>query len=106
MTMTATGDGTVVWLERRHAGYVLGIEPDRVDLHLFWRLAEAGRDPSRADAERASALARALGLWRGEPLAALPGQWAAGVRESWRLRRLDAAVHWARAELGSVTPRR
>ena len=93
------GGGTGVRLERRHAGYVLGIEPDRVDLHRFWRLAEAGRDPARADAERAGALAEALGLWRGEPLAALPGTWAASVRESWRLRRLDAAVHWARAEL-------
>jgi DNA-binding SARP family transcriptional activator/tetratricopeptide (TPR) repeat protein len=99
-TGEGAGDGTAVRLERRHAGYVLGIDPDRVDLHLFWRLADAGRDPSRGDAERAAALARALSLWRGDPLAALPGEWAASVRESWRLRRLDAAVHWARAELG------
>lgn len=55
-------DGPVARLERRHAGYVLDIGTDRVDLNRFWRLAEAGRDPSRADAERASALRRALGL--------------------------------------------
>jgi DNA-binding SARP family transcriptional activator/tetratricopeptide (TPR) repeat protein len=92
-------DGTAVRLERRHAGYVLDIDPDLVDLHLFWRLAGQGRDPSRGDAERASALARALGLWRDDPVAALPGEWAANVRESWRRRHLDTAVHWARAEL-------
>jgi DNA-binding SARP family transcriptional activator/tetratricopeptide (TPR) repeat protein len=96
----ALGDGTAVRLERRHAGYVLAIDPDLVDLHLFGRLADQGRDPSRTYAERASALAAALGLWRGTPMAALSGEWVANVRESWHRRRLDAAVHWARAELG------
>jgi DNA-binding SARP family transcriptional activator/Tfp pilus assembly protein PilF len=94
------GDDTGARLERRHAGYVLDVDPDLVDLHRFWRLASQGGDPARPAAERASALAQALALWRGPPLAALPGEWAANVRESWRLRRLDAAVHWARAELG------
>src|SRR5450755_3255889 len=93
------GDGTAVRLERRHAGYVLTIDPDLVDLHRFGRLADQGRDPSRTSAERASALAEALGLWRGTPVTALSGEWVANVRESWHRRRLDAAVHWARAEL-------
>ena len=93
------GDGTAVRLERRHAGYVLTIDPDLVDLHRFGRLADQGRDPSRTSAERASALAEALGLWRGTPVAALSGEWAASVRQSWHRRRLDAAVRWARAEL-------
>jgi DNA-binding SARP family transcriptional activator len=93
------GDGTAARLERRHAGYVLIIDPDLVDLHRFGRLADLGRDPSHTNAERASALAEALGLWRGTPVAALPGEWAASVRESCHRRRLDAAVHWARAEL-------
>ena len=96
---TDLGDGTAVRLERRHAGYVLSIDPDLVDLHRFRRLADQGRDPSRTNAERASALAEALGLWRGAPATALPGEWVANVRESWHRRRLDAAVHWARAEL-------
>jgi DNA-binding SARP family transcriptional activator/tetratricopeptide (TPR) repeat protein len=93
------GDGTAVRLERRHAGYVLTIDPDLVDLHRFGRLADQGRDPSRTNAERASALAEALGLWRGTPAAALSGEWVANVRESWHRRRLDVTVHWARAEL-------
>ncbi|MET9913483.1 BTAD domain-containing putative transcriptional regulator [Streptomyces sp. NPDC006476] len=93
------GDGVTVRLERRHAGYVLHVDPDRVDVHRFWRLADQGRDVSRADADRAAVLAQALSLWRGTPLAALSGDWAANVRENWHQRRLDAAVHWARAEL-------
>ena len=97
-------DGTAVRLERRPAGYVLTIDPDLIDLHRFRRLADQGRDPSRTNAERASALAEALGLWRGTPASALPGEWVANVRESWRLRRLDAAVHWARAELRLCHP--
>src|SRR5512146_1893357 len=95
----ALGDDAAVRLERRHAGYVLDIDPDLVDLHRFGRLADHGRDPARTDDERARALARALGLWRGIPVAALSGQWVENVRESWSRRRLDAAVHWARAEL-------
>ncbi|MFC7534610.1 BTAD domain-containing putative transcriptional regulator [Actinoplanes sp. GCM10030250] len=95
----ASGDGTVVRLERRHAGYLLDADPDLIDLHRFVRLADLGRDPSRADTERVQALVEALSLWRGIPLAALTGDWAANVRESWHRRRLDAAVGWARAEL-------
>jgi DNA-binding SARP family transcriptional activator/Tfp pilus assembly protein PilF len=94
----ALGDGATV-LERRHAGYVLDSDPDRVDLHRFRRLADLGRDPSCADIARADALAEALSLWRGTPLATLPGDWAASVRESWHRLRQDAADHWARAEL-------
>ncbi|WP_367325635.1 BTAD domain-containing putative transcriptional regulator [Streptomyces sp. HUAS ZL42] len=95
----ALGDGAAVRLERRHAGYVLDIDPGLVDLHRFGRLADQGRAPSSTEADRASVLAEALGLWRGTPLAALTGEWAANVRESCHRRRLDAAVHWARAEL-------
>ncbi len=94
------GDDTAVRLERRHAGYVLDIDPDLVDLHRFGRLADQGRDPSRTNAEQAGALTEALGLWRGTPVAALSGEWAANVRQSWHRRRLDAAVQWGRAELG------
>jgi DNA-binding SARP family transcriptional activator/tetratricopeptide (TPR) repeat protein len=91
--------GTAVRIERRHAGYVLDIDPDRVDLHRFRRLVEQGSDPRRGDDDRAAALAEALGLWRGPPLAGLPGEWAGQVRDSWHRRRLDAVVQWAQVEL-------
>jgi DNA-binding SARP family transcriptional activator len=50
-------------------------------------------------AERATALTEALGLWRGVPLAGVPGAWVTGVRDSWHRRRLDAAVRWGEVEL-------
>jgi DNA-binding SARP family transcriptional activator len=86
-------------LARRAGGYLLEVDPDRVDLRLFRRLAAAARDPQRSDAERAGLLREALDLWRGAPLADLPGGWAVRMRESWQKQRLDAVVLWAHAEL-------
>ena len=86
-------------IERRHAGYVLDIDPDLVDLHRFRRLMDKGRDPQCGDPDRAVAIAEALGLWRGSPLAGISGGWAAQVRDSWCRQRLDAAVLWAQIEL-------
>jgi DNA-binding SARP family transcriptional activator/tetratricopeptide (TPR) repeat protein len=93
------GDEPAARLERRHAGYVLEIDPALVDLHRFRLLSDQGRDPSHGMTERASALAEALGLWRSAPLAGLSGDWVANVREGCYQRRLDTAVHWGRAEL-------
>jgi len=39
-------------LLRRSGGYLLDVEPERVDLHLFRRLLEHSRDPGRTDTER------------------------------------------------------
>jgi DNA-binding SARP family transcriptional activator/tetratricopeptide (TPR) repeat protein len=91
--------GTEPAIERRHAGYVLTVEPDLVDIHRFARLVDGCRDPQCADADRARVLAQALDLWRGTPLAALSGEWVEQVRNSWHRRRLDAIVQWAQAEL-------
>ncbi|MFI1864551.1 BTAD domain-containing putative transcriptional regulator [Streptomyces jumonjinensis] len=95
----ASGGGTTARIERRHAGYVLDVDPELVDLHRFRRLVEQGADRQRDDEARAAALAGALVLWRGEPLAGLSGEWAAQVRASCHQRRLDAVVWWAQAEL-------
>ncbi|OLF19185.1 AfsR/SARP family transcriptional regulator [Actinophytocola xanthii] len=92
-----TGE-TAVRIDRRHAGYVLDVDPELVDLHRFRRLADQF-DDRRCDAARAAALAEALELWRGSPLAGVPGSWAAQVRDSWNRRRLDAVVRWAEVEL-------
>ncbi len=92
-------------LARRHAGYVLEIDPDLVDLHRFTRLVVQGGDPRRTDADRAAVLTEALGLWRGPPLAGLPGAWVAQVRSGWHQRRAAAVVAWgeARLALGQAT---
>jgi DNA-binding SARP family transcriptional activator/tetratricopeptide (TPR) repeat protein len=88
---------TAARLDRRSAGYVLDVDPDRVDLHRFTRLVERSR--TAGGVERADLLADALALWRGPPLAGLAGEWADRLRAEWQRRRLDAAVAWAEAEL-------
>lgn len=57
-------------------GYVLRVEPRRVDLHRFEQLLERGVERLElGDAAEASQHLRdALGLWRGEPLADLSDQ--------------------------------
>jgi DNA-binding SARP family transcriptional activator len=93
-----TGE-TTVRIDRRPAGYVLDIDPELVDLHRFRRLVDQDGDARGCDGTRAAALAKALDLWRGPPLAGLPGRWAEQVRDSWDQRRLDAVLQWAQIEL-------
>jgi len=58
-------------IARRGPGYALELDPERIDLHRFVRLADEGReilaggDPAAA----ATVLREALGLWRGPALA-------------------------------------
>jgi DNA-binding SARP family transcriptional activator/tetratricopeptide (TPR) repeat protein len=89
-------------LLRESGGYVLTIDPDRVDVHQFRATVERSRDRGLAPRERAALLDEAIAMWRGEPLTGLPGQWAARTREAWRHEYLDAVVAWAQAhvELG------
>ena len=63
----------------RPPGYLLALEPERVDAVCFERLAAAGREAAAAGhAERAAGLLRAaLDLWRGDALADFPGVAAA-----------------------------
>jgi DNA-binding SARP family transcriptional activator/tetratricopeptide (TPR) repeat protein len=94
-----TEDVTVV---RRSGGYVLQLSPDRVDLLRFRRLAD---DARRADgATRVTLLRAAVELWQGEPLSALPGDWAGRARAAWRQEYLEAAVAWAHTELQTGNP--
>ncbi|WP_055524603.1 AfsR/SARP family transcriptional regulator [Streptomyces graminilatus] len=86
-------------LVRRSGGYLLEARPGQVDLYRFQQLIDQARLLERTDPARARLLGDALGLWRGEPLSGLQGQWAARMREAWRRQRQDAAVGWARAEL-------
>ncbi|CCH30994.1 BTAD domain-containing putative transcriptional regulator [Actinosynnema sp. NPDC047251] len=75
-----------VVLDRRSGGYALVVEDDAVDLHRFRALCAQAR---RAGDDRAAALlTEALGLWRGDPLGGLDGDWAAGERDRLRQERL------------------
>jgi DNA-binding SARP family transcriptional activator/tetratricopeptide (TPR) repeat protein len=99
LAAAARADGRAVRLERRAGGYVLDVDPDDVDLHRFDRLVERARDPRCELGQRLELLREAIGLWRGEPLAGIPGEWAARTRQSLRGRHLDAVLAWAQAEL-------
>ena len=60
----------VAVLQRRGPGYVLDLDPERLDLRRFQRLVREGTQALRAAPARASGTLReALGLWRGQPLA-------------------------------------
>lgn len=50
-------------------GYVLAAGPEQIDAGRFERLADEGRRRRHEPAEAAAILRRALGLWRGDPLA-------------------------------------
>lgn len=97
------GDGRLPVL-RRSGGYQLDLDPDRIDLHRFHRLAALARDDTQPDPTRAALLREALGLWRGEPFAGLPGTWPARMRETWRRQRVDAALRLADIEIRGGDP--
>ncbi|MFF3448769.1 BTAD domain-containing putative transcriptional regulator [Streptomyces sp. NPDC002667] len=98
------GDDLRFRLLRRSGGYVLEAGPAQVDILRFRHLVGRAREAGRPDEDRASLLREALGLWHGEPLAGVGGQWAARVREAWRRRHVDAAVGWARLTLRAGDP--
>jgi DNA-binding SARP family transcriptional activator/tetratricopeptide (TPR) repeat protein len=95
MSRPAAGDREQARLERGSGGYVMLVDPDQVDLHRFRRLVARARGPDRTDDERARLLDEALGVWRGQPLAGLPGDWATRMRASLEQQRLDAVLLWA-----------
>jgi tetratricopeptide (TPR) repeat protein/DNA-binding SARP family transcriptional activator len=91
-----------VKLVTRTNGYLLDLDPSRVDMLRFRQLVDAARRPGSPT--RLQQLREALRLWRGEPLADLPGGWAARIRVGWRQLRLDALAAWAEAELAEGDP--
>ncbi|KUO14237.1 hypothetical protein AQJ58_01895 [Streptomyces sp. DSM 15324] len=86
-------------LVRGSGGYRLDVPRDLVDAHRFRDLVTTARLSGASAAARVAVLREAMGLWRGEPLAGLPGDWAARTRESWTQQRIHAVLDWADAEL-------
>ncbi|WP_007023132.1 AfsR/SARP family transcriptional regulator [Saccharomonospora iraqiensis] len=70
-------------LPRADRAYSLDTSPDLVDYHVFQRLVAEARTSYQADRvpEAASRIDRALGLWRGRPLADLDTEYA----DNWRV---------------------
>jgi DNA-binding SARP family transcriptional activator/tetratricopeptide (TPR) repeat protein len=88
----------------RAGGYLLQIDPTCVDLHRFRGLMRQSRDPACDGPRRLAALRAAVDLWRDEPLAGVPGPWAAGSREVWQLEYRDSVIAWAREEIRDGDP--
>ncbi|MCT2280663.1 tetratricopeptide repeat protein [Micromonospora chalcea] len=80
-----------VRIVRRHPGYLLAVDPDRVDLHRFRALTEQARRTGD-DATAIGCLERALGLWRGEAFDGLTTPWLAAYRQTLDRQRLAAAL--------------
>lgn len=77
--LLATTGGEAV-IQRRNGGYVLLVDPDRVDVHRFRELVTR----SRTETDQTSALElleRAAAQWRGEALSGLDTPWTTTVRE-------------------------
>ena len=77
-------------IETREPGYVLHVDPERLDLFRFDRLVEEARQTASPE-ERAAKLTAALALWRGAPLADLAYD-EIGIREAGRLEELRLAA--------------
>lgn len=77
---------------RRSSGYQLDLDPRAVDHRRFVDLRSAARVRLRdGDGRRAAQLLeRALGLWRGEALADVTGEWAEAQRVLMTRQRLEA----------------
>ncbi|GLI03338.1 SARP family transcriptional regulator [Phytohabitans aurantiacus] len=84
-------------------GYVLDVEPDRVDAVRFTRLLDAAASATGVEAERAL-LVEALALWRGEPFEGARSAWLDGVEASRLVDRRLAALE-RRIELDLTTGR-
>lgn len=92
-------------LRRHDGGYVLEICPEQVDLHRARQLAAAARSAATGSGDGAGVRQAAerwrevCQLWRATPLAGVPGDWAARVREGLVQERLTWVTERFQAEL-------
>src|SRR5262245_47597199 len=69
-----SGTDGAVDVVRRSGGYALTADRDQVDLHQFRDLMARARI-THVVTDRVSLLRQAVGLWTGQPLAGLGGDW-------------------------------
>jgi DNA-binding SARP family transcriptional activator/tetratricopeptide (TPR) repeat protein len=93
--------GDQVQLVGRARGYVLEVDPETVDVHQFRRLRrQADALAASGDHDHAAdLLLEADGLWRGQALAGIGGDWAARMRDSLEEERRAAIVERVGCEL-------
>jgi tetratricopeptide (TPR) repeat protein len=95
----AVGDS--VHLGGRARGYMLEVDPEAVDVHQFRRLRrQADALAASGDYDHAAALLReADGLWRGQALAGISGDWVARMRDGLEEERRAAILERVGCEL-------
>jgi DNA-binding SARP family transcriptional activator/tetratricopeptide (TPR) repeat protein len=93
--------GDSVMLVGRARGYVLEVDPEAVDVHRFRRLRrQASSLAASGDQDHAAALLReADGLWRGQALAGIGGDWIARMRDGLEDERRAAILERVGCEL-------
>jgi DNA-binding SARP family transcriptional activator/tetratricopeptide (TPR) repeat protein len=93
--------GDSVRLDGRLGGYVLDVDPETVDVHRFRRLRrQADALTASGDYDHAGLLLReADGLWRGQALAGVGGDWVARMRDSLEEERRAAIVKRVECDL-------
>ncbi|HWH00994.1 MAG TPA: winged helix-turn-helix domain-containing protein, partial [Pilimelia sp.] len=101
--LTQAGALAQVVRVHRGGGYLLDIDPDTVDVHLFRRLAAQAQKRSGC-ADGLALWREAVDLWRGEPLAGLGVDWAERTRDAWYGEYRDAVLGWADAEIRAGDP--
>ncbi|PWK83613.1 DNA-binding SARP family transcriptional activator [Lentzea atacamensis] len=75
---------------RRSGGYTLAADQSSVDVHVFHDLCERARGEADDHHQAAKLLEDALGLWHGEALTGLGGEWAAAERDRLHQQRVTA----------------
>ncbi|MFJ3091221.1 AfsR/SARP family transcriptional regulator [Streptomyces sp. NPDC086838] len=88
--LSPQGDDAVA-IQRRAGGYLLTASAADIDLHRFRNLTAQARDAD-GDAEAVRILDEALGLWHGDPLSGIAGDWAETVRAGLEQERLAALL--------------
>ncbi len=93
--------GDRVQLVGRAGGYLLEVDPQTVDIHQFRRLCrQAAALAASGEHDHAAVLLReADGLWRGEALAGIGGDWVARMRDSLEEERRAAIVERVACDL-------
>jgi tetratricopeptide (TPR) repeat protein len=93
--------GDQVQLTGRTRGYVLQVDPDAIDVHQFRRLRRQA-DSLAASGDHAGAaelLRDADGLWHGQALAGIRGDWVERMRDSLEEERRAALLERVECEL-------
>lgn len=100
--VAAEEPGASLRLVRQADGYALDGDPDMVDLRAADRLLASVKAGGLADVERERLLRSALDLWRGTPLAGIPGAWAERVRQRLIQRQVDVTAEWGNLALHTL----